>query len=267
MQTLVGAAEARTRTPSVVSHTWAELPDGSVADAGMGFLVSTPEFCFLQLASRLSLARLMQVGFELCGTYALAEGGPAKRREEPLTSVCELRSFVESAPHAYGRAKALRAVRYLMDGSASPMETVLAMLLCLPHNLGGYAIPQPVLNYRVDVPPSMRKLADRSYCACDLCWPTAKLSVEYDSKLYHTDPERQGSDARRRNTLIALGYTVVTASWGQVADGGAFNRLAHQVAKLTGKRLRYVDPAFTRKHVALRDELLESLHSSVENGH
>lgn len=266
MQTLVGNAETRTRTPSVVSHTWAELPDGSVADAGMGFLVSTPEFCFLQLASRLSLAHLMQVGFELCGTYALAEDGPAKQRKEPLTSVGELKSFIESAPNAYGRAKALRAVRYLMDGSASPMETVLAMLLCLPYKLGGYAIPRPALNYRVDVPPSMRKLADRSFCVCDLCWPAAKLSVEYDSKRYHTDPERQDSDARRRNMLIALGYTVVTASWNQVTDGGAFNRLAQQVAKRTGKRLRYVDPAFTRKHIALRDELLESLHRSAEDG-
>ena len=45
---------------------------------------------------------------------------------------------------------------------------------------------------------------------------------------------------------------------GQVMDAGAFNRLAHQLAKQTGKRLRYSDPDFTRKHRALRSELLQT---------
>ena len=58
--------------------------------------------------------------------------------------------------------------------------------------------------------------------------------------------------------LIALGYTVVTVTRGQVRDAGAFNRLAHQLAKQTGKRLRYSDPDFTRKHRALRSELLQT---------
>ncbi len=58
--------------------------------------------------------------------------------------------------------------------------------------------------------------------------------------------------------LIALGYTVVTVTRGQVMDAGAFNRLAHQLAKQTGKRLRYSDPDFTRKHRALRSELLQT---------
>ena len=61
-----------------------------------------------------------------------------------------------------------------------------------------------------------------------------------------------------RSTLIALGYTVVTVTRGQVMDAGAFNRLAHQLAKQTGKRLRYSDPDFTRKHRALRSELLQT---------
>ena len=144
------------------------------------------------------------------------------------------------------------------------METMLAMLLCLPYGLGGYGLGWPKLNYRADVPASMRKLADRTYCECDLCWPDAALCVEYDCKLYHTDPERQESDARRRNTLASLGFTVVTVSRRQVMDGGAFNRLAHQVAKKTGKRLRYEDPGFTRKHCSLRDELIALMHASFD---
>lgn len=258
---LVGTTSARVQTKSVLGHRWGSLPEQSVEAAGEGFFVSTPEFCYLQMASRLSLARLIQLGCELCGTYAQQDTGPAARREVALTSVDGLRAFVEAASHAYGRAKALRALCFVADGAASPMETVLMLLLCLPYRLGGYGIEQPQINYHVTVPNRRRKLADRTYCECDLCWPGSNLAVEYDSVLYHLDPDRQESDARRRGTLVSLGFTVLTVSRKQVVDGGAFNRLAHQIANLTGKRLRYVDPGFTRAHLALREELFQGMGS------
>lgn len=260
LNVVVADESARTETAGVVTHTWSQpIADTSFADAGAGFLVSSPEFCFLQMAGRYSLARLILLGFELCGTFALDETGPARQRVAPLTTADKLRAFVEGAFGAYGRKKALVALRYVKNGSASPMEAVLAMLLCLPYKMGGYGLEWPRLNYRVDVLPSMRKLADRGYCKADLCWPRADLCVEYDSELHHADAERRESDARRRSTLIALGYTVITVTPGQIMDGGACNRLAHQVAKLTGKRLRYVDPGFTHAHLALRSELFEAV--------
>lgn len=261
LQAIVGNAEARTSTMRVASHTWTNLPERSVIDVGEGFFMSTPEFCFLQMAASLSLARLIYLGFELCGTYALAEGGPSITREASLTTRTRIRGFVEAAQGAPGRPKALRALRYVLDGSASPMETVLAMMLHLPYNLGGYALESPLLNYRVDVPPSLREIADRGLCRCDLCWPDAKLAVEYDSKRFHSDQVRRKSDASRRSTLIALGFTVVTAYPDHVLDSGAFNRLARQLAKLTGKRLRYEDPGFTRKHLELREQLFEDIRN------
>lgn len=254
LKTLVGDPGSRTRTPSMISCFWSEIPERSFIDAGEGFLVSTPEFCFLQMANRLPVAQLVLLGYELCGTYTLIGTGPAPQRNAPLTTVAKLRAFVEGAANARGRKSALRALRYVLDRSASPMESALAMLLSLPYNLGGYGLAQPSLNFHVDVPPRFRKLADRAYCECDLCWPEARLAVEYDSKLHHASPKRQESDARRRSTLISLGFTVITVSRSQVMDSGSFNRLAHQLAKLLGKRLRYVDPGFTRAHLALRDE-------------
>ena len=256
---LVSDVSRRTSTANVTTRICADLPDRSFVDAGEGFLVSTPEFCFLQMANRLSLGCLILLGFELCGTYALVDDEPARRRESPLTTVAKLKAFAEAAANARGRKKALRALHYVLDRSASPMESVLAMLLRLPYNLGGYGLARPALNYHVDVPPRFRKLADRSYCECDLCWPEAHVAVEYDSRLHHTEADRRESDARRRNTLIALGFTVVTVSTDQVVSGGSFNRLAHQLASLLGKRLRYIDPGFTRTHLALHDELLEAI--------
>lgn len=261
LHVLVGSAEARVRSATISSHVCSlgadadsagKLPSLSFVRAGKDFLVASPELCFLQLATVLPVERLIQLGFEICGTYSIQPGYPAANREEALTSKARLQSFAERATDTRGRKKALRAVRYLADGSASPMETILAMLLSLPYAMGGYGIKLPQMNYRVDVPDGMRKRADRSYCFCDLCWPESRLCLEYDSALYHLDPERQESDARRRNTLVSLGFTVMTVSPHQLTDSGAFNRLAHQVADHVGKRLRYVDPGFTRSHLALR---------------
>ena len=78
--TLVGSVDVRTRTPAVLSSFCSVLPERSFVDAGEGFLMSTPEFCFLQMANRLSLARLIMLGYELCGTYVLVDKGPAPRR-------------------------------------------------------------------------------------------------------------------------------------------------------------------------------------------
>ena len=116
------------------------------------------------MAREMTVAQLVQLELELCGTYALAENGPAISREAPLTTAAKLRAFVEAAAGAPGRATALRATRYLLDGSASAMETLLALLLYLPNNLGGYGLKKPKLNYSVDAPASLRELADRSYC-------------------------------------------------------------------------------------------------------
>ena len=83
VRAIVGTTEARTTTASLVSHKWTSLPASSFVDAGQGFLVSTPEFCFLQMAREMTVAQLVQLGLELCGTYALAENGPAISREAP----------------------------------------------------------------------------------------------------------------------------------------------------------------------------------------
>lgn len=264
LHALVADACVRTETSGVVTHTWrGSFPDTAFTEVLPEFLVSTPEFCFLQMANCLSLAGLIELGFELCGTHARFENAPTTYRAAPLTTKAKLAAFIEQSTGAYGHKKAARAVRYVQDGAASPTEAILTMMLCLPYGLGGYGLEAPKLNYRVDVPSSLKKVADRAYCVCDLCWPEVKLCVEYDSAQYHGDPDRQESDARRRSTLLALGYTVVTVTRGQVMDAGAFNRLAHQLAKQIGKRLRYRDPGFTRKHRALRTELFKGLEDKA----
>lgn len=263
---LVGTQEARTRTDCILSRSWlTDLPEGAFADAGLEFLISTPEFCFLQMARDLSLAQLIMLGYELCGSYAMvegtawdgagAEGKAVMRKRSPLTSVEKLRSFVAKADGAYGRKKALRAVKYILDGSASPRETALAMLLCLPYGLGGFGLPAPKLNYRIDIGKRAAPMADREYCVCDLYWPQQKIAVEYDSDLHHTGSFRIASDTKRRNTLAARNVTVIGVTRVQIDDVIQLRKTAKTLAKLMGKRLRCDSPKLVEKHYALRAEL------------
>lgn len=257
LHVVVGSTDQRVRSKAIVSHIYTQkVLNSSYVSVGNDFVVASPECCYLQLASNLSFEQLIQVGYELCGTYALQTNADAIFREKPLTSVSKLTAFVQAAENVQGRKKALRALRYVQDNSASPMETVLAMLLTLPYSLGGYGIARPHLYYQVDISQTAKSRVDRSFYILDMCWPEARFCLEYDSAQYHLNPKQQDLDAKKRNALDTLGYSVLTISAGQVMDSGVFNRVAKQIAHHLGKRLRYKDPEFTEKHLALREILL-----------
>lgn len=205
------------------------------------------------MAERLSLPKLIELGFELCGTYDSSNG--SLRECPPLTTVEKLVAFVESAGSLYGKKKARQALRHVADNSASPRETVVAMLLCLPYSMGGYGFEMPRMNYRIDLSKRARRIAGRNYLVCDLYWPDARLDVEYDGEA-HVDVERASKDSMRRDALLSMDVKVVTITKWQLGDGGEMNALAHLLAKCIGKQLRYKDPQFTRANRELRRELL-----------
>lgn len=252
---IVGNSKARVRSKKITSHTWQKIPKSSTRHISDGTLISTPEFCFLQMASTLTLAQLILLGYEICGTYAVQSNEPARCRNFSLTTGDSLTKFTKQSLHLHGYQKASRAVPYIIEGSASPMESILTMLLCLPYKLGGYNIATPVLNCRINIPNHAKKLTDKNYYVCDLCWPKQRLCIEYDSTFYHNTHNRIESDARRRNTLLALNYTVLTVSANQVMNPELFGKLARQVSKILKSRLSLPEPQFSKAHTVLRKEL------------
>jgi hypothetical protein len=137
------------------------------------------------------------------------------------------------------------------------MESILTILLCLPHGLGGYGIKLPLLNHRIDLGKSARRITDKSFCECDLYWSEEKLAVEYDGEVFHTGIENISKDSTRRDALIAMGVTVVTVTKWQINNSKELNGIAQLVGKRLGKRFRYKDPEFTRRCLKLRKSLLE----------
>ncbi|MEG1907929.1 MAG: hypothetical protein RR178_10770 [Gordonibacter sp.] len=258
---MVSDAASRGQSKQVVCHTWIKARvAGSFVCVSDSLYVSSPEACFLQVARQLSGIELVAVGLEFCGTYALCGSAVRGFRERPpLTTVGLLRKYLSKAAGGYGVANAEKALRYIAEASASPMETMLVMLLCLPCALGGYGLELPVLNHRIKVPASGMGRR-RSYC-CDLFWPRAKLAVEYDSDMFHTDSKRIANDSQRRAELLRLGVSVVSITRRQVFDARAFDDAAHTVAKSLGKRLRSIRTDVLTRRYDLRKHLIEKMRS------
>lgn len=263
LHVLVGNDCTRRLSSNIISHVWSKkLPKGSVLDTGNGFYVCSPELCFVQLACSLSLIQLIELGFELCGTYDVSSDDI--RSCASLTSTEKLTSFVSAMESVRGKKKATRALRFVTDNSASPMETSLTMLLCLPYSLGGYGLPLPQLNYRIDTIKRVKASAQASYYVCDLFWQNSNLAAEYDSDDFHTGVSRISQDSIRRDALATMGIFVVTVTRWQINDGGAMNLVAHLIASKVGKRLVYKDPDFTRKSLDLRRALLGKRNNPIK---
>ncbi len=263
------------RVPGTNVHVISrDLPDRSFCRLDDDLYVASPELTLFQLASKLSEAQALKLAMEMCGGYAIdtstaafydhdpfsSEGedvGICKR--PPLTNARKLSAYAARLYRPDSRAHGVKFLRWLVDGSASPRETALCMLLCMPPRLGGYGLALPELNKRIELTLEERIMVGVQHFDCDLCWLRNKKSValEYDSKLYHTAEEKQERDAIRRNMLQYKGVRVITATRVQVNRPEQFDKLAKQVARAVGKRMRTVG----KEHIAARDDLRETLFS------
>ena len=116
-----------------------------------------------------------------------------------------------------------------MEGSASPRETALAMLLCLPPCRGGYGFSKPQMNYPCLRPGSAKAHGVRQFY-CDLFWPSWNLAVEYDSKAHHSDERKIVEDQTRSTILTSLGISVISLRAQQVDDPVRFEHAASAIA-------------------------------------
>jgi hypothetical protein len=222
--------------------------------------VTSPALTFLHMASALSVARAARLAFELAGTYAL--GGSVQGRDclydqTPLTCVADLRSSVGSLPAGTrGRSHALHALRFALDGAASPRESDLVLLLCLPRPLGGYGLPFPELNRRIDLDSRARSIARRSYCLADLYWEEAGIDVEYHGADFHTGLSRLESDAGRQAALESMGVKVIGVSNAQFEDLSALDGIASMLAQRLHVRSRKTHYDVYERRRRLRWDLL-----------
>jgi len=235
----------------------APLPPHALYPLRDGIHVVSPEVCLVQACASKSLVECLQIGMEFCGTYALRpdeEEGMAKRSYVLMDAAAFLRHV--TAWNALTGLKQARVVaKYLVNGSASPMETVLYLLLCLPQKYGGYNIARPELNPELELTYQGKEVLRQQKVKPDMLWRKAKLVVEYDGK-HHEDEAQRVKDEMRKVVLETMGYTVMQVKRHQVYNPLAFDNVATAIAKKLGKRVRplTVKQSFARDR--LREELL-----------
>lgn len=246
------AADLR-RNASVVTHAWgATSNEWPAIPLNDNVFVCAPEFVFLQMATILNYNSLVFLGYELCGLYGFS--GERITLQDQLVSAEEIRSFLMNHPHARGRRLALEAIGRVLDGSASPMETELTMRLSYPRKMGGYGIAAPQLNHTIALSGAHAKAVGTDHITPDLYWPNAKLAIEYDSDFEHTGADRITRDAKRRIVYDSAGIRAITMTNTQMGSPMDFDRVAQEVGKATGKRLRPARPDERRKRQQLRNE-------------
>ena len=123
----------------LVAHRWSGvLPPGSFYELSGSNLVSSPEFTFLQMAAGRSLREVVEIGDYLCGLFSIGDSGHGYTgQRDALTTPESIAGFLDQAPGAYGAKQARRALRYVVERTASPREIMLCSALVLPKSVGG----------------------------------------------------------------------------------------------------------------------------------
>ena len=219
--------------------------------------ISSPETCFYELAGILTKTQLIYAAYTLCGNFAICKG---ELKERPcVTDVKRIKRYLLTIKDSKRRAKALSALRYVSDGSRSPMESFAAMAFCIPRKLGGYRIELPKMNYRIEA--GSKSMVMRKFFLCDLYWPRARVAVEYDSNDFHFSSEKLQLDAARRSGLALCKVQTLVLTSRQLFSLGFFDECARALGASLGKRI----PANVHKFICSRHDLLDFFRIELAN--
>lgn len=264
---LVSSQSSRSKSTKTITHVCANNAVATIALAKpRGIFIPNLGFLFVQLAQCAPFLTLIEIGYELCGSYTLLPDESTFVQCEPATNHNHLAKEIRAFRGMRGREIATRALRFIADNSASPMETKLTMFLCLKRTMGGYGLPFPKLNFPIEPTSAARKAAHKQRYVLDLYWPKRKIDVEYDSDSYHASSEGIASDAQRRNALQLMDVTVITVTRGQLYNAASFDRTARIIAASIGVRLPKTSRRWISQNQMLRYALLKNETKTERKG-
>lgn len=265
LHVLIFDRSQRRRSHTYITHEWTgPIPEASFYELEKDVLIMSPCFIFLMAACILPTSKLIALGDELCGIYSFdsrQERG-FRVRTTPLVSVAELAEYLQRAQGCRGRPSAIAALRHVVNGSASPMETFDEMCMCLPYKLGGYGIPPFIMNAEVPLTARAQHIANRASCRLDMGYFKPKLDIEHHGRHDHSTPEEVMSDRARVSALKEMGFEVVELTYPQVEDLLTFEIIIERIARMRGKRIREEKLGETPERLQLREDVLAWNRSS-----
>lgn len=282
LDVLVSRRSADRRIEGVKIHTHAfSLASRSLMrvrpDVGLGddVFITAPALTYQLLCARMPFPVALLVGLEALGSFHRipGEGGRTCYDVAPVTTHEALEHGLADLSHAYAQSREAglkahapiglgvcqRALPWLKEGSASPMEAAIFALLCLPVREGGYGFPLPELNGEITLNSRQTHLTGTRSMRFDFFWRDAGLAVEYDSDAYHVAgvaPEKVLRDKRRVNAAKIAGIDVLTITRDTVMKRNSFDLFASELARRLGKRQRALSPRALTARGDLRDLVL-----------
>ena len=234
-----------------------DYPVWSFRKISRDVFVACPELCFLEAAQLLSRNALILYGMELCGTYARMGITESPRYKRPsLTSAGKIAAYLDKSKGVHGVREARAALKYVMDGSASPRESVLAVMMSLPTKFGGFGLPKPELNYGIEVDlPSKVNFGKRLALHGDIVWRDANLVVEYDGA-QHGMEDNHVVDKQRDHLLLDAGFEVVRFTDKSLRSGIELTRLARTINRKAHLRRTRASLEWTMRRAETLDDLL-----------
>ena len=260
----IGAASTK-RVSNLRIHKWnGPVPEGSFYEIRPGVYIESPAFMFLHAATLLEFSQLIAFGDELCGLYSFDEREERgfRKRHEPLSTKTRLASFLQQAAGCRGHKLALKALPYVIERSASPMETFDELTMCLPVQYGGYALLKPQMNEQVNLEGRAARIAGRKKCYLDMGYSEYRLDIEHHGKLDHLSDRDKELDFARVSGLKEMGFEVIELTYNQVEDLITYEYIIQRAARILGKRIRKEALGATPDRRILRQQLFAWNRSS-----
>ena len=286
---LVSRQSYRRKRAGVIMHSCSRpLPPRSIVRLENGLCVCSPELTFVQMGTVLSKPLLVWLGMQFCGIHALSplddRKSHALRFEDrglarciparsQITTPKNLLAFVESCSDLDGSRKAMSALRYVVERSRSPMESVIALLFSLPARYGGFGLPKPKLNCRVSLPSWLHQGAVRPtwhqkpFAECDLAFinRSRTVAVDYHGEGFHSAEVNIHHDSLKLNAFEDLHLPYFTLTKRQVFDYDLFEKVAGQIRSSLGLgRDTSIGDARVRRK-ALHRELVDAIRIGMLN--
>ena len=254
LHVIVDARAKREKRSSIVTHLCEQpLPEGSFCEVSENVYVSSPELTLCQMAESLPYADELELCLEFCSGYCINTDSERGFDDRPaLTNASKLKAYVSRYKGRRGAKQIRPLLRYVIDDSASPMESIVLMLLCLPSRLGGRQLPMPEHNVEVPISGRARSHTSRKSLSCDLYWEKFKLDVECDSTKYHTSKRQLGIDSNRRIILDAMDYRYVGVTYWQLENESEFEDVVQAIRRAMGLKLRNSSERIQANRNALR---------------
>ena len=146
--------------------------------------------------------------------------------QRKLTSIEQLQRLLKrlGRPGRDG-AGVLRRLVELHAGQSGLTES--AMETRLKQLLRRRGLPPPEFQYEV-------RFGNRFVARVDAAYPECRLAIEYDSYEHHTGRAALVRDSRRRNALTGIGWSVISVTAADIANGGN-----HVIAMIRATRDRF----------------------------